>query len=181
MPGQPKSLSKVQKHLQKRKGKTPALHENSRDSKRLRRAAGRDDKLGKLSSAKARQSQPYLDRVSFFQQVAQEHPDVFSLDEVHVIIQNYIKRDQEEIDTLQSERRPGRPATTRQDLLTQIQDTDQKEYASGFWVPDMMDELNLKTLREFSGDWGAMNQLKYSRVAKDGTVKASLFPPRKEV
>ena len=54
-----KGFVKVQKHIQKRKGKAPALHENSRDSKRLRRAAGRDDKLGRLATAKSRQSQPY--------------------------------------------------------------------------------------------------------------------------
>lgn len=57
--GAAKSLSKVQKHIQKRKGKAPALNENSRDSKRLRRAAGRDDKLKKQATAKSRQSQPY--------------------------------------------------------------------------------------------------------------------------
>jgi translation machinery-associated protein 16 len=90
---------------------------------------------------------------------------------------SYIKRDQDEIDQLQAERRPGRPASSRQDLLTQAQQTEQKEYESGFWVPDVQDELNLNVLREWSGNWGAMNQLKYSRVAKDGTVKDALFPP----
>lgn len=57
--GAAKSLSKVQKHIQKRKGKSTALNENSRDSKRLRRAVGRDDKLKKQANAKARQSQSY--------------------------------------------------------------------------------------------------------------------------
>jgi len=92
---------------------------------------------------------------------------------------SFITRDQAEIDQLQAERRPGRPASSRQDLLTQTQDTERNEYASGFWMPDFQDEVNLSTLRDWSGDWGAMNQLKYSRVAKDGTVKASAFPPHK--
>lgn len=47
-------------------------------------------------------------------------------------------------------------------------------------MPNLQDEASLKALCEFSGDWGAMNQLKYVRVAKDGTVKPSAFPPRKE-
>ena len=94
-------------------------------------------------------------------------------------LHSFVKRDQEELDQLKAERRPGRPASSRQDLLSQLIETEQQEYASGFWVPDMLDEANVKALREWSGVWGAMNQLKYCRVAQDGTVKASDFPPHK--
>jgi hypothetical protein len=31
-----------------------------------------------------------VDRVSFFQQIAQEHPEDFTLDEIHVIIHKYV-------------------------------------------------------------------------------------------
>lgn len=55
----PKSLSKVQKHIAKKKGKNTALHENSRDSLRLQRAAARDDKLTRLASAREKQNRPH--------------------------------------------------------------------------------------------------------------------------
>jgi len=66
-------------------------------------------------------------------------------------------------------------------MLSQLIDTEHQEYASGFWVPDMLDEANVKVLREWSGVWGAMNQLKYVRLSQDGTLKASAFPPHKTV
>lgn len=49
----------MQKHVTARKGKNPAIHENSRDSKRLRTASARDDKLHKLASVRAKLNQPH--------------------------------------------------------------------------------------------------------------------------
>lgn len=43
----------------------------------------------------------------------------------------------------------------------------------------MLDEANLKVLREWSGVWGGMNTVKYARISQDGTVKAATFPPHK--
>lgn len=43
-----KSLSKVQKHISKKKGASVALHEDSRDFKRLQRATARQEKVNKL-------------------------------------------------------------------------------------------------------------------------------------
>lgn len=53
-----KSLQKVHKQISKKRGVVDALHENSRDARRLRRAGARDDKLARVASvtAKARQS-----------------------------------------------------------------------------------------------------------------------------
>jgi translation machinery-associated protein 16 len=42
-----KSFSKITKLVNKKKGKTHALHEHSRDSRRLQKASGRDVKLAK--------------------------------------------------------------------------------------------------------------------------------------
>jgi Translation machinery-associated protein 16 len=55
----PKSLNKVQKHITKKKGKINALHVNSRDSKSLLRAGGRDQKVAKLASLREKANRPY--------------------------------------------------------------------------------------------------------------------------
>ena len=56
----PRSLSKVQKHVSKKRGGKPnALHENSRDAQRLRRAGAREDKLTKILNAATRSNQNY--------------------------------------------------------------------------------------------------------------------------
>ena len=52
-------LSKVHKHITKKKGKTPNLHENSRDTQRLQRAAGRDDRLNRLAKIREIQNHTY--------------------------------------------------------------------------------------------------------------------------
>ena len=50
----PKGLSSVEKKIAKKRGKNSSLHENSRDSQRLRRATARADKLGRVASARAK-------------------------------------------------------------------------------------------------------------------------------
>lgn len=52
-------LSKVAKHIAKKKGGKKALHENSRDTQRLQRAGALDEKLNKLAGVRKRQNQPY--------------------------------------------------------------------------------------------------------------------------
>jgi translation machinery-associated protein 16 len=52
-------LSKVQKHITKKKGKNANLHENSRDTKRLQAASARDDKLNRLAAIREKQNRPY--------------------------------------------------------------------------------------------------------------------------
>lgn len=54
----PKSLEKTRKKIAKKKGNITALHENSRDSQKLRRALNRDDKLQKVASARKKHDRP---------------------------------------------------------------------------------------------------------------------------
>lgn len=54
-----KTLEKTRKQIaKKRHGKIEALHEKSRDSKRLHRAQVRDDRLEKLAEARRKKDQP---------------------------------------------------------------------------------------------------------------------------
>ena len=55
-----RSLAKVQKRVSKKRGgKLNTLHENSRDSKRLRRAGAREDKIARLLQAAKSANQLY--------------------------------------------------------------------------------------------------------------------------
>lgn len=55
-----RALSKVQKKISKKRGGKPtALHENSRDAQRLRRAGAREEKLARIMDAAARSNQIY--------------------------------------------------------------------------------------------------------------------------
>ena len=54
-----RTLSKVHKHISKKRGVVDSLHENSRDARRLRRAGHRDDRLSRHTSITMRARQPY--------------------------------------------------------------------------------------------------------------------------
>lgn len=60
-----KALHKVQKQISKKRGGKPtSLHENSRDSQRLRAAGAREDKLAKLLAAATKANQVYGQRIT---------------------------------------------------------------------------------------------------------------------
>ncbi|KAL8767128.1 MAG: hypothetical protein Q9209_006290 [Squamulea sp. 1 TL-2023] len=174
----PKDLAKVQKKIQKKEGAISSLHENSRDAKKLRRAGARSDKLEKLAAAREKALQPYLQRISFFQSAAQEASEPFTIESMQALIEIYLDRDSTELSTIQSERRPGRPASTREDLLKQRIHAEASEYNSGYWMPDMEDATTLDKLKGWNEQWTSLGTLKYVRVARDGSRHASSFPPK---
>ena len=55
---------------------------------------------------------------------------------------------------------------------------EEKEFETGFWVPDLRDRENLKRLREWRGDWVGLNVVRFVRVRKDGEVVEVSWPPR---
>lgn len=106
----PSSVEKARKQIaKKRGGQVNALHVKSRDSRRLHQAGLRDEKLGKLASARYRREQPIgknkdpstppnliadqnllVERVAFFQRGLQESPDgVLDLASVQNLIVQY--------------------------------------------------------------------------------------------
>ncbi|OJD14424.1 hypothetical protein AJ78_05225 [Emergomyces pasteurianus Ep9510] len=175
----PKNLHKVQKQISKKRGKLDSLHENSRDAKRLRRAGGREHKLALAATVTMRGRLSFVDRVHFFQENIPETPAPLSDgDIVQLITSRFIARNQPELDQLQQERRPGRPPVKREDVLRDKIQAENKEFESGFWLPDMGDVENVKKLAEWNGEWSSMSTLGFVRIAKDGGRQKSIFPPK---
>ncbi|KAL9000852.1 MAG: hypothetical protein Q9169_000607 [Polycauliona sp. 2 TL-2023] len=174
----PKNLAKVQKKIRKKQGATISLHEDSRNAKRLRRAGARSDKLDKVAAARGKALQPYLRRISFFQSAAQEASGPFTAESMQALIEIYLDRDSTELTTIQTERRPGRPSSTAEDMLKQRIEAEANEYKSGYWIPDMGDLPSLEKLKEWNEQWTSLGTLKYLRIAKDGTTHTSNFPPK---
>ena len=62
----PKTLHKVQKQIKKKKGRAStgaALHEKSRDAKRLQSAMSRDERIAKLAASKAKANSHQRDNI----------------------------------------------------------------------------------------------------------------------
>ncbi|KAF1835378.1 hypothetical protein BDW02DRAFT_588209 [Decorospora gaudefroyi] len=171
-------LDKVHKKITKKKGKNPNLHEGSRDTKRLQSAAQRDDKLNRLSKVREHQNRTHLLRIKSFQSYTTEHETPLSISEIQAMIEDYLGRDDEELTKLKADRRSGRPPSTRQTLLELQRNTEQDEYASGFWVPDLEDASNLRKLKEWNGQWAQLATLKFARISKEGFKRDSSFPPK---
>lgn len=175
----PSKLAKVQKHVAKKKGsKITSLHENSRDAKRLRYAGARDDRVARLSATRERSNRAWIDRVAFFKQRLPETLHPLEMEEIQSLIQGYLARHDAELDLLKAERRPGRPASNRQTLLEEHKKVEEREYESGFWLPNLQDEETLLKLDKWSGDWIGLGVLRFVRVDKSSVAKESQFPPR---
>ena len=90
----------------------------------------------------------------------------------------YINRSVPEIEQLQSERRKGRPPSKREEALLQRTDVENKEFKTGFWLPDLSEQGVINSLRAWNGDWSGLSTMKFIRITKDGGKQPSVFPPK---
>jgi len=184
----PKSFAKVYKHVSKKKGAKPtALNANSRDSRSLIRAGIRDQRVSKTESLRQKLNLPYLNRTVFIQEsLFGEDEDAreaiearaYDIAEVQDLIETFLERHSEEYEQEKAARRPGRPASGREEVLKKNEATERHEYEAGFWVPDLSDADNVKAFKEWKGTWIGLNIIKFVRITKDGQVKASAWPPK---
>jgi translation machinery-associated protein 16 len=119
-----------------------------------------------------------VDRVAFLQTATSNATSPLTVPEIQDLIEIYVGRFDLDLDALKAERRPGRPASPREAELKLQQEHDLKEYASGYWIPDLEDADVLATLKEWGGSWVALNTMKFVRIAKDGSRLESSFPPK---
>ncbi|KAJ5820103.1 translation machinery-associated protein 16 [Penicillium riverlandense] len=163
-----KTLQKVHKKISKKRGKVDSLNENSRDAQRLRRAGARDDRLSRHAKSTLKGRQPYICQAAIKPEQALSNQDD----------DRYINRDADEIEQLQQERRKGRPPSKREETLKLRTDTEEGEFRTGFWMPDLGDGDVLAALKSWNGDWSGLSTLKFVRFTKDGGKQTSSFPPK---
>ncbi|KAJ4292945.1 translation machinery-associated protein 16 [Collariella sp. IMI 366227] len=175
-----KTLEKMRKHIaKKRNGAVEALHENSRDSKKLHRAQIRDDRLDKLAQTRRKKDKPLILRARFFQKFVQQNDNKpLELEAIQAKIHEFVHQYDEEYSEVKAIRRAGRPASTREDLLRMKIETLEKEYGEGFYLPDLTTKENVELLNRFEGSWPFLTNLAWVKVSSAGNVKPSSFPPQ---
>ncbi|DAA73821.1 TPA_exp: Uncharacterized protein A8136_4024 [Trichophyton benhamiae CBS 112371] len=173
-----KNLNKITKKLSKKKGKLDSLHEKSRDAVRLRRAGGREEKLARAAATTMKGRQIYVDRVAFFRDHTKDLEAPLTSEGAVSLLRQYLDRLKPELQEEQEARRKGRPPSKRQEVLTEKIEAEEKEYQTGFWMPDLECEDSLRRLRNWNEDWSAMSNLKFVRLNKAGDKRPSLFPPK---
>ncbi|CAG7929189.1 unnamed protein product [Penicillium olsonii] len=172
------SLEKVHKQISKKRGVLNIMHENSRDAHRLRKAGARVDRLSRHNHTVNRARQPYMDRIEYIHEAVQEHTEALTTEQMTEFVAQYIDRDTEEIQQLQSERRKGRPPSKREEALKERVQTEDREFTTGLWMPDLSDQYALTGMKNWNGHWSGLSAIKFIRFTKDGEKLASTFPPK---
>lgn len=111
----------------------------------------------------------------------------------------YVERDRDELEKLKSERRPGRPASSRQDTLQRRMDLERNEFKTGYSklygellkfclymchsncfffflfldLPDLTDKENVERLLKWDGGIGGIIQVNMIRVTEKPTETTS--------
>lgn len=91
-------------------------------------------------------------------------------------------------------RRPGRPASTKEDILRMKIEALQKEQRDGFCeymtkshsytanpstdMPDLTDEKTVEMLERWEGLWTYLSNLNWVRISASGSVNPAKFPPQ---
>jgi len=91
---------------------------------------------------------------------------------------SFIDREDEQLEEAKAQRRPGRPRTKAEEDIILRKDTEEREFKSGFWIPDLRDDDGRFKLERWAGEWSGLHTLKFIRVVKDGDIKPSSFPPK---
>ncbi|KAK4192260.1 translation machinery-associated protein 16 [Podospora australis] len=176
-----KTFEKTRKQIaKKRNGSIDALHQNSRNSKRLHRAIVRDDRLDKLAEAKRKRDKPLIKRTKFFLQAVNDNEGKpLELAAIQSKISEFVHQHDEEYNEIKKTRRAGRPASVREDLLRMAIAELEKEQQNGFYMPDLSDEKNVEMLQRWEdNNWAFLSGVKWVKITAEGLVKPSSFPPQ---
>lgn len=166
-----KSLSKVQKKI-KGSGKQVAVHPKGRKYQQLVRATMRESKVQEKKRAHNEKRSNELARVKFIQDVIKsdsfKDKKNFSYEEAAVFIEQFINRDDPELEQFKKKQRSNRPTPNRQLLLEQKKKLEMEEFKKGFLCPDLADEQSVVFLRNWNGTFGAMSTFKMIRINNEG-------------
>ncbi|KAM0338533.1 hypothetical protein ACHAPU_011293 [Fusarium lateritium] len=177
----PTTLHKTRKAISKKRGGVvDSLHEKSRDSMRLHKAGIRDQRIEKLAASRNKKEQPLVDRCTYFQHALRlkdrENKGAPEIDEIKRMVHGFVHQYDEEFNAIKKTRRPGRPASVKEDLLKAKIATLEEEYKGGFVMPDLLDNSNVNALHLWEGSWSYLTALKWIKVNSEGQVRSCVFP-----
>ncbi|KAI8061861.1 translation machinery-associated protein 16 [Gilbertella persicaria] len=142
------------------------IHPYSRKAHQISRVHQRKEKLA--AQEKKKSNNPIGERWIWFRYAFDEDKSVATKADMHELIEIYLTRHDEEIDTLESDRNKGhrKPKTPRQELLESIRQSEMNEYVSGMELPDMTNGRILRLLRDWDGDKNSMKRITTIRLQK---------------
>lgn len=160
------SLNKVSKNVAKSTGQ---MHVKGRKFKQLNRATLREQKLTQKKVKYQEQKDHELFVIKFFQDKVLEQPEkeVFLLADMKAFLEAHLARFDEEIADLQSEKRAGRPVSSRQKILQEKKKHEQHVYETGFRVVNISDKHTVEWLKLWNGSNGGVTVMDFIHIHKD--------------
>ena len=165
-----KTVLKVTQKIRKKK---TLLHPKGRKAQLLARASLRDDRVNqkKLIHSMRKSEENLI--VDFFQEFINSPSEIqkekYEVDDLKSLIETFINRDNDELQTLKSERRADRPPSKRQQLLESRLKKEIHMYETGWKVPDLRTAANVSLLRLWKGGHGGLTAINFALVKKEGT------------
>ncbi|KAK6205544.1 translation machinery-associated protein 16 [Scheffersomyces amazonensis] len=160
------NLNKVTKNLSK---STASIHIKGRKFKQLNRATLRDKKITEKKQKSLEQKTNELAILFFLQKLIKEQfkaAEVFTLVEMQSFIELFIGRFDDELAQLRKDRRPGRPQTSRQQILEEKVKHEEHIYHTGYKIPNLTDKDTVEKLRVWNGTTGATTGMKFVLITK---------------
>lgn len=148
------------------------VHPKGRRFQQLNRATLREQKIEERKRAHNEKRSNELARVKFIQDVINsdsfKDQKSFTLKEASVFIEQFINRDDAELEQFRKRQRSNRPTPNKQRLLEEKKKLEMEEFQKGFLCPDLSDEQSVVFLRNWNGSFGALRTFKLIRVDKNG-------------
>ncbi|KAJ9477905.1 Translation machinery-associated protein 16 [Pseudozyma hubeiensis] len=161
------------------KKKSGPTHPHSRRATQLARVAHRKDKLNQAKAVRGRSSNAKVDRLTTLILMLPDDVDALpDLASVHAFVADtFLKRHDDELQELKSERRSGRPPPKREVELKETISKELQEYDEGFELPDLINATNVKLLREWQGDPQALPLFRMVRISAANPDQYRLMHP----
>lgn len=147
-------------------------HPYSRKAHQVQRAMLREEKNSKTKNAKLAENNLEIEKYQWFRKAVPEERTNLTLEELTNAIERYINRNDEEIDSITSSLRKGRPAPPRLTLLQALKKKELEDFNHGIFVPDLTVAKNVKTLRNWKDDWNSIKLIKLIKVYSKDSQKA---------
>ncbi|KAI8621782.1 translation machinery-associated protein 16 [Chytriomyces sp. MP71] len=146
-------------------------HPFSRKAAQMRRAFAREERVASLKSHKDADRMRVVDRMVWFKYALQDDIPAATPEIVHDLIDQYINRNEQELEDLKATIRPNRPRPAKIALLEMLQGKDRHEYRTGMKLPDMADAANVVRLRTWEGDYNGISAIKMVEVVESSKPK----------
>ncbi|PWN37913.1 uncharacterized protein FA14DRAFT_159732 [Meira miltonrushii] len=147
--------------------KSGPTHPNSRRALQLQRIDHRTNKLQLAKKLRKKSSDSKVERIlSLIILLPPDLRYVPDLAYLHSFIQSsFLERHSDELKEIEAQHRPGRPTPMPLIQLRERIARERLEYENGIDIPDLMNEANVKILRDWQGDVNALGLFRFVRIS----------------